>query len=319
MKLLPLAAPQGGEVPAPLLSRAEEIFAQARAPNTRRAYMADWGDFSSWCARHGFLPLPAQPGTVILYLTERSAAAKVATLTRRLAAISQAHQAAGLESPTWSAAVRLFMAGLRREQGSAPVSKRAILTRDLRAMLGAVPDTLAGLRDRSLLLAGYLGAFRRSELVALDAEDVEFTEQGMILRLRRSKTDPEGKGAKKGIPRGRPGACAVSALQEWTRAAGICDGPLFRPVDRHGRVLPRRLSAEAVALVVKRYAHAAGLEPAEVAGHSLRAGLATSAAMAGKSERTIMRQTLHRSVTTLRRYIQEGSLFRDNAAEGIGL
>src|SRR5574340_195117 len=250
MELLPTAAPRGGEVPVPLLRRAEEIFAQARAPNTIRAYAADWRDFCGWCARHGCPPLPAQAGTVVLYLTERSASAALATLTRKLAAISQAHQAAEMESPSRSQAVRLFLAGLRRERGSAPASKRAILTRDLRAMLGAVPGSLLGDRDRALLLTGYLGAFRRSELVGLNAEDVEFSEQGIIVHLRRSKTDPEGKGEKKGIPRGAPGVSAVAALKEWMEAAGIASGPLFRPVDRHGRVLPVRLSGEAVALVV---------------------------------------------------------------------
>ncbi len=317
MDLLP--PPPGGEVAAPLFRRAAEIFAQARAPNTVRAYAADWRDFTSWCVRHSFAALPATPGIVVLYLTDRSASAAIATLTRKLAAISQAHRAAEHESPARSQAVRLFLAGLRRERGSAPVSKRAILARDLRAMLAAAPDSLLGVRDRALLLTGYLGAFRRSELVALDAEDVEFTEQGVVLRLRRSKTDPEGKGEKKGIPRGRPGVCAVAVLRQWMEEASISSGAVFRRMDRYGRVLPARLSGAAVALVVKRYAGAAGLDPAHVAGHSLRAGLATAAAMAGKSERAIMRQTLHRSVATLRRYIRDGSLFRDNAADGIGL
>lgn len=312
-------APPSGTMLAPLVRRAAEIFSQARAANTVRAYGADWRDFTGWCAGHGFLPLPAEPRAVVLYLAARSETDKVSTLQRRLAAIAQAHHAAALESPTPRSPVRLFMAGLRRERGSEPAAKRPILARELQAMLQTVPDSVLGTRDRALLLVGFLGAFRRSELVALDADDIEEAGEGLIVRVRRSKTDPEGRGARKGIPRGSGETCPVAALHQWMEIAAIAAGPVFRPVNRHGGILPCRLSGEAVALVVKRYARAAGLDPAQVAGHSLRAGLATSAAQAGKSERAIMRQTLHRSVTTLRRYIREGGLFRDNAAGGLGL
>jgi integrase len=170
-----------------------------------------------------------------------------------------------------------------------------------------------------LLLVGFTGAFRRSELIGLNVEDLEETRDGMVVHIRRSKTDQEGEGRKLGIP---PGAeeltCPVRALAEWRATAGFTSGPLFRSVNRHGQVLGARLSGEGVAMVVKRYVDKLGYDPAQFAGHSLRSGLATSAA-AGKSERAIMNQTGHRSVATLRRYIRDGNLFRENAAGGIGL
>ncbi len=305
-----------------LAHRAAEIAEKAQSANTRRAYRSDWADFSTWCAGKGLPFLPAEAGTVILYLTDLSSRAKASTLARRVATISQAHEAAGLESPSSRTAVRLFLRALRRDkagQGITASGKRPILGPELCAMLGSVPPTLLGMRDRALLLLGYLGAFRRSELVALDVEHIEAVDKGLIVHLRRSKTDQEGKGQKKGIPKGKPEqrSCPVQALADWIEAAGLKQGPLFRPLDRGGKILPGRLSDRAVARAVKRYAKAAHLDPACLGGHSLRAGLATAAAIAGKSERAIMNQTGHRSVATARRYIRDGNLFRDNAAEDL--
>jgi integrase len=261
--------------------------------------------------------MPAAPETVMIYLTELSVQAKASTLARRVATISQAHEAAGMKGPD----VRLFLRALRREkadQGSFEQGKRAISGPELRAMLRAIPETPLGVRDRALLLVGFLGAFRRSELVGLDVEHTEVTEAGLVVHIRRSKTDPEGKGEKRGIPRSTDGeVCPVQALKRWLETAGIRQGPLFRSVTKSGQVWNDRLSDRAVARAVKRYAAAAQLNPAEVAGHSLRAGLATAAAMAGKSERAIMQQTGHKSVTTVRRYIRDGNLFRENAADGL--
>jgi len=315
------AAPAAGPL-APLIRRAEEIGRHARAANTLRAYAHDWAHFASWCSHMQLTALPAAPETVILYLTGLSATAKISTLARRVATISQAHQAAGLESPTHRSAVRLFLRALRRDkagQGSRSEPKRAILGAELACMVEAIPATLRGKRDRAVLLLGFLGAMRRSELVALDTDDIEFVETGLILHLRRSKTDPEGKGEKRGVPKGREGSglCAVGALREWLAEAGVTAGPLFRAVGRQGVAGGSRLSDRAVARIVKRHASAAGIDAAEVAGHSLRSGLATTAAYAGKSERAIMNQTGHKSVQTVRQYIRTGSLFRENAAEGL--
>jgi integrase len=180
-----------------------------------------------------------------------------------------------------------------------------------------LPATRIGIREQALLLVGFAGAFRRSELAALDWEDVEERPEGLVVTIRRSKTDAEGQGRKVGIPRGRE-VCPVAALAAWREESGGGSGPVFRRVDRHSRLL-ERMSGQAVAFVVKRWAAVIGRDATEFSGHSLRAGLATSAALAGKSERAIMNQTGHRSVTMVRRYIRDGSLFRDNAAEGIGL
>jgi integrase len=182
-------------------------------------------------------------------------------------------------------------------------------------MVETLQESLIGARDRALLLVGFAGAFRRSELVALDVRDVAFTTEGLMITLRRSKTDQEGQGRSVGLPYGsRLETCPVRSLRAWLALSEITSGPLFRPINRHGTMAEGRLSDRAVALVVKRTAKAAGLDPAKYAGHSLRAGLATSAAAAGVSERAIMNQTGHKSAATVRKYIREGSLFRENAA-----
>ena len=212
------------------------------------------------------------------------------------------------------------MSGIRRTKGTAQRGKAPAVTSVVRAMVEGAPDRLLGLRDRALLLLGFAGAFWRSELVALDVEDLEFTAAGLVVTQRRSKTDQEGEGRKVGIPYGaNPDTCPVRAVREWLDEAAVTLGPVFRSVNRHGQVQPGRLSDKAVALVVKRHAPAAGVDPARYAGHSLRAGLATAAAAAGASERSIMNQTGHRSLPTLRRYIRDGQLFRDNAAAAAGL
>ena len=305
---------------AELLGQAQDFANRARADNTLRAYRSDWRDFEAWCRDRDFSACPASPETVALYLTALSSTHKVSTLTRRLSAISQAHRTAGLPSPAEQAPVRLVMAGIRRTRGTAATAKRPVLVADLQAMLSLIPDNLIGLRDRTLLLIGFSGAFRRSELVALNCEDLSETADGLTILIRRSKTDQEAAGRKVAIPRGREATtCPLRALAAWRAAAAIESGPVFLRVNRHGQILRQRLSAQAVAIVVKRWAAVLGFDEKEFAGHSLRAGLATAAAIAGKSERAIMNQTGHRSTATLRRYIRDGNLFRDNAAEGLGL
>jgi integrase len=257
---------------------------------------------------------------VALYVTDLAATHKTATITRRISAISQAHQIAGFETPTGSSQVRLVMAGIRRTKGTAQAAKTPVLVDDLRRMIDRLPENLLGARDRALLLLGFAGAFRRSELVALDVGDVEVTRDGLVVAVRRSKTDQEGEGRRIGIPNGcHPTTCAVRSLQDWLGGCGFSDGPLFRPIDRFGNVASVRLSAAAVADVVKKYAAAVGLRASDFAGHSLRSGLATSAAMGGASERAIMNQTGHKSINMVRRYIRDGSLFRENAVAVVGL
>jgi site-specific recombinase XerD len=305
--------------------QARDYAAAARAPATVRAYRSDWRAFSTWCSSARRLALPATPETIALYLSSLAGTLKTSTLQRRLSAISQAHQLAGHASPTNSSAVRLVWAGIRRTHGVAQTAKTPALVEDLRAMIAAMAPRrgawgLLELRDRALLLLGFAGAFRRGELVALDVADLEYSRPGLTVTLRRSKTDQEGHGRRVGIPRGQQlQTCPVAATQAWLKRSGIDAGPIFRGVNRHGQLQPGRLGDRAVALVVKRRAEAIGLDPAGFAGHSLRAGLATSAAAAGASERSIMNQTGHRSVTMVRRYIRGGELFRDNAAAAVGL
>lgn len=300
--------------------QAADFAKESKAASTLRAYASDWRHFTCWCSRHRLPSLPAQAETVALYLSALANTHKTATLTRRMSAISQAHQIAGFESPTTFAKVRLVVAGIKRTKGTAQTGKAPVLVDDLKRMVARLPEGLIGVRDRALLLLGFCGAFRRSELVGLDRRDVAITREGLVITLRRSKTDQEGEGQKLGIPyASNPSVCPVRALQDWLEVSGITNGPLLRPINRHGQMAAMRLSSQAVALIVKKYAQAVGLNAEEFAGHSLRAGLATSAAMAGASERSIMNQTRHRSLSTVRRYIRDGSLFRENAVAVLGL
>lgn len=295
-------------------------MAHAKAKNTLDAYRKDWQDFEQFCALAGLESLPASPDTVINYLVALADDHKVSTLERRIASISQAHQAAGLTSPASDMKVRILMQGIRREKGTAQNGKAPAVTADIKAMVSALSDNLLGIRDRALLLVGFAGGFRRSELVALDVEDLEFKREGLVITLRRSKTDQEGEGRRIGIPYGSNyETCPVRSVQNWIDQSGISSGPVFRSVNRHGNLQTGRLSDKAVALVVKRCAEAAGLDASKYSGHSLRAGLATSAAAAGASERAIMNQTGHRSRAMVRKYIREGNLFNDNAAAQLGL
>jgi integrase len=307
---------------ASAMEQARDYAKESKATNTRRAYRSDWADFAAWCAAHALAALPAAPETVALYLAAQAADRKPSTLARRLTAIAQAHKTAGYESPTTHPSVRQVVAGIRRAKGTAQEGKAAAVTREVRAMCEALPSVpaLRRQRDAALLLVGFAGAFRRSELVALDVADVAWKTEGLEVAIRRGKTDQEGQGRKIGIPYGStPTSCPVRALRAWLDAAGIADGSLFRGITRHDGLLPDRLSDKGVARVVKRAAAAAGLDARIYSGHSLRAGLATAAAQAGISERAIMAQTGHKSIPMVRKYIRDGSLWRENAAAGVGL
>jgi integrase len=212
------------------------------------------------------------------------------------------------------------MKGIRRMIGTAPTQKTPTLTADIRSMVEATDAGLIGVRDRAIILLGFAGAFRRSELAALDLVDLDFGRDGLTVMIRRSKTDQEGAGRKVGIPYGsNPETCPVRSLQAWMEVSGVDAGLVFRSMNRHGQLQAGRLRGGDVARIVKKLATRAGLDPAKYAGHSLRAGHATSAAIAGASERSIMRQTGHRSVQMVRRYIRDGNLFRDNSAGKLGL
>jgi integrase len=311
---------------------------QARAERTQRAYATDWADFEGWCQQEGLNALPTTPETLAHYLAARAGALKVSSLQRRLTAIRQVHHQAGHHLDTRHPQLCAVWAGIRRTHGTKKHGKAPLLVQDLRDMVMALPDNLLGVRDRALLLVGFAGALRRSELVGLDfaaatggSGFVEVTREGLVVTLLRSKTDQEGRGRQVGIPYGStPHTCPVRALQDWQATAGLAVGPVFRPVDRHGKVADGRLSDKAVALVVKRAAYAAarsrGLDEstarqwaARFSGHSLRAGHVTAAAAAGVPEWVIMRQTGHTRIETLRSYIRLGSLWLENSAARLGL
>ncbi|NTU80672.1 MAG: tyrosine-type recombinase/integrase [Chloroflexales bacterium] len=311
---------------APTVEKARDFVALSQAANTARAYKADWAHFAAWCVERELMSLPATPATVALYLTdladpseEDQVARKVSTIQRRLSGIVFYHTAANHDSPADSREVRAVMRGIRRAKGTAPTEKQPATTEIIRAMVEQLENDLRGRRDRALLLVGFAGALRRSELVGLAVRDAQITREGIVLMIRRSKTDQEGQGMTRGIAYGsNPDTCPVRALQAWLEHTDIKDGPLFRSL-RFGRVQPRGLDGRDVARIVKRAATEAGLDPTYFSGHSLRAGLATAAAAAGVSERAIMDQTGHKSLTVMRRYIRKGSLFKDNASAQVGL
>lgn len=307
---------------ATLVDKAQAYAANANAKNTIRAYESDWRHFTAWCEAHALPSMPATPDTIALYITNLASDHKASTIVRRLAAISKAHQAKRYESPCAMkhAGVKAVLAGIKNTNGAKQTGKAALLTDTLRSLIAAIPDTLIGRRDAALLLVGFAGAFRRSELVGLDVEDCSFGDDGLTIAIRRSKTDQEGQGRVVGVPYGsNPQLCPVRTLKLWLEAAGIVDGPLFREVDRHGNVGPSAITGQVVGLVLKKHCKKVGLDVATFGAHSLRAGMATQAARNGASERSIMNQTGHKSTAMVRRYIRDGELFRDNAAGRLGL
>lgn len=293
---------------------------EAKSENTWKAYMTGWKDFSAWCAHYGAKSLPADPEMVaayIAYLEEKGR--KASTIKLRLVAISQIHQYAGLTSPTKDFFVREALKGTFRRIGLKQEGKQPVWLEDLRNMVRQLPKTKKGLRDRALLVIGFAGAFRRSELVALDVEDVAVTRDGLVITIRQSKTDPYGLGEKVALPFGsNPLTCPVRSLQGWLSAGAITTGAIFRQVNRHDQVLDR-LTGHGAGYIIKQSCESVGLDSKNYGGHSLRAGFVTEAANHQKSEHAIMKQTRHKSTETLRRYIRDGNLFNDNPASGIGL
>jgi site-specific recombinase XerD len=309
-----------GVAPLPSLEQVREFIRASKAENTLRGYQSDWRDFCAWCESHALAVLPAAPETVASYIAECAASLKVGSIQRRLNAITEAHKAVGLTSPTHTAIVRNTMKGIRRMIGTAPAQKTPTLTDDIRAMVDTTDAALIDIRDRAVILLGFAGAFRRSELVGLDIADLDFSRDGLTVNLRRSKTDQEGAGRKVGIPYGsNPETCPVRSIQAWLEVSGVQAGAMFHSINRHGQVQAGRLSGGDIARIVKKLAQRAGLDSAKYAGHSLRAGHATTAAIAGASERSIMNQTGHRSAQMVRRYIRDGNLFRENSAGKLAL
>lgn len=263
--------------------------------------------------------MPASPQLVILYLITHAKTLAISTLERRLLGIAREHRAAGLPAPTTHDSVKNTMANIRRERGTAQEGKAALLLDDLKLCITALPEGLLGVRDRALLLLGWAAALRRSELAGLDVNDLVEHRQGIVVTIRRSKTDQEGKGHRIAVPRGQDSQfCPVSAVSMWKEAARIDEGALFRRIDRHGNV-GERITGEAVSIVVKRAVERIGLASTSFGGHSLRAGLVTSARIGGAEVEEIMKTTRHTSERTLRQYIRDADLFRGNAATTAGL
>jgi site-specific recombinase XerD len=286
-----LLVTRGGDLPAMLgldLSTAIDLAKAEKAPATRRAYASDFRLFQVYCNAKGISALPAAPETVAAYIAAESLTAKTSTIGRRIAAIRYAHK----------------------------LKKAPAIAARMLSMVAVAPDRLSDLRDHALLLIGFAGAFRRSELVALDVADIEETPAGLLITIRRGKTDQEALGRVIAIARGDV-ACPVKALREWLDAADIVSGPLFRPINKSGTVAVSRLTCRSVANIVKDYAGRAGFDAAIYSGHSLRSGFLTSAAGRGASIFKMMDQSGHKSIDTLRGYVRDAELFKDHAGAGL--
>lgn len=324
---LPVVAPELLiSLPAETAAIVRAYQQASKADATIRAYTSDAKVFQAWCARYGFRSLPASAETVAAFLAHEAEAGRSAsTIGRRLAAISYGHKLAKAPDPTDDEDVRATMKGIRRRVGVAPNQKAAATVDILQMLLARTsPDTLTGKRDRALLALGFAGAFRRSELVALDVEDLREDPEGLRVTVRRSKVDQEGAGFVKAIPTGRF-IQPVRLVREWLDAAGITSGPVFRPVSRSGRVrgncaqlAPQlaRLTDRSVANIIKAYCTAAGLDASTFGAHSLRAGYITTAAERGADLARIMDQSGHRDPRTVVGYIRRANAFKGHSGSG---
>jgi site-specific recombinase XerD len=311
-----LAEEQEAGLPAisqDLLDRVSEYVRAAKAEGTIKTYSSAWRLFCDWCEGHGLPPCPATPETVVAYVAAQGERLKPVTVKKHLVAVSQAHKLAGHPSPVLTEPVRLVMQGLRRTKGIASVPKKALRVDHIKRMVDTVPDSVVGVRDRAILLVGFTAGMRRSEIVGLDFGDIVFEPEGLVITIKRSKRDQEGKGRQVAVPRGRHEAtCPVRALRAWLEVSGAAEGALFFRLDPGAH--PDRLNGRAVAHVVQRAADRAGLDPELFSGHSLRRGFCTEAARGGAAERDIARTTGHRSMQVLRGYVEAGTLFESCAA-----
>ncbi len=299
--ILPRALPAGASVAnddlAVAIEQAREYADASQAVNTRRVYATGWNDFAAYCNARAISALPATPQTVTLYATSLAERVKLSTLRIYLAAVAQKHREAGLESPVAHEIVRRVVRGIARTIG-APQSRKSAVTIDhLRAMLLEVgAEDLKAKRDRAVILLGFAAALRRSELAALRVEDLRFERRGLIVTIRRSKTDQEGAGAEIAVPYvANKTLCAVRAAKAWLDAAGISSGPLFRSFNLQRQILESPIGGRDVANLVKKLSSKARLD-GDFSGHSLRAGFATSAAAAKASLDAIARTTRHQAL-----------------------
>ena len=318
MSTLTLVVPQPGiESTSDLSADALDYGRAALSDNTMRAYRGDWLEFEGWCVARQRPHLPASPSTVANYASAlASAGKKVPTIGRKLAAIRFFHRGAGQDNPTDNAGVSAILKGIRRTVGTAPQQKAPATVDVIHALIARIaPDTLQGKRDRAILLLGFAGAFQRSELVAVTVEDLTFSDQGVDVFLPKSKTDQEAKGQSVAVLNGKA-LKPADRLKEWLQASGIVSGPIFRRINRGGHLTADTLSPQSVALIVKRYAHAAGLDVEKLSGHSLRAGFVTSAAENRASISRIMEVTRHRDPRTVETYVRRADRFKDHAGDG---
>ena len=278
----------------------------SKADNTLRAYESDFRDFANFCKGNGFSSLPTEPRILALYITHLSANSKYSTLKRRLASISVIHKLKGHYIDTKHPLIIENLLGIKRRKGSNQKSKKPILISDLKLIIKAIDQSelkyLKKLRNKALILTGFSGGFRRSELVAIENEDIEFVSEGVKIYVKRSKTDQSGEGMIKAIPYfDNEEFCPVTNLKNWINQGNIQNGKIFNISDKN------------VVLIIKKFARLAGLDQNKYAGHSLRSGFATSTAESGAEERSIMSMTGHKTTQMVRRYIKEANLFKNNA------
>ena len=291
----------------------------SKSNNTVRAYKSDFKDFGLFCAQNGFKSLPSEPKIVSLYLTYLSTKdAKMSTLKRRLVSIGVIHRLKGHYLDTKHPSIIENIMGIKRRKGSIQLAKKPILISSLKKLINAIDEQdkeeIKKFRDRSLILIGFSGGFRRNEIVSLDYDDLDFVSEGLKINLRRSKTDQFGEGFTKALPYfDNSQYCPVVSLKKWIEISQIKSGPLFKRFTKGSKLSNNRLTDQTVALLIKKYLKLAGIESQNYSGHSLRSGFATSAAESGAEERSIMAMTGHKSTEMVRRYIKEANLFKNNA------
>ena len=295
----------------------------SKSLNTIRAYKSDFKDFGLFCVQNRFKPLPSDPKIVSLYLTHLSTKeVKISTIKRRLVSIGVVHKTKGHYLDTKHPIIIENLMGIKRRKGIAQKGKKPILINDLKALVDIINQQkikdIKKLRDKSIILIGFSGGFRRNEIVSLDVEDLEFVFEGLKITVRKSKTDQLGEGFTKGIPNfNNQLYCPVTSVRRWLNISKIKKGPLFRRFSKGSKLSENRLTDQTVALIIKQYLDLAGINSSNYSGHSLRSGFATSAAEAGAEERSIMAMTGHKSTEMVRRYIKEANLFKNNALNKI--
>ena len=295
----------------------------SKAINTVRAYKSDFNDFGLFCARNGFKSLPSEPKIVSLYLTHLSTRnIKMSTLKRRLVSIGVLHKLKGHYLDTKHPSIIENIMGIKRRKGSVQKSKKPLLINNLKKIINVIDKEknheIKKIRDRSIILIGFSGGFRRNEIVSLDYDDLELVHEGLKINLKRSKTDQFGEGTLKGLPYFENSQyCPVVSICKWIEISKIKSGPLFRRFNKGSKLSDNRLTDQTVALLIKDYLKLAGVDSRNYSGHSLRSGFATSAAESGAEERSIMAMTGHKSTEMVRRYIKEANLFKNNALNKI--